>query len=234
MLFIAAAAPLLADTQFRVARMTRTDVPLGKGQCDIRLQIDKEAEVSVRGDAVSVRISAGRDARDDGSECNEPLPGPGLQGFGFEVLDSRGEIILLSTPSPRNGYTAVVRIRDNEGGAGRYHFRLSWRVNGYSGGYSGGFSGGYSERSGPPARNLFGTKEAIQVCQDAVVSRIVDQYRHGDVEIRNIRIDDRPGRRDYVLGEAHARRGFQYAGFTFVCSVDFESGRVRSVDLRRR
>jgi len=170
-LLIATASPLLADTQFRVARMTRNDVPLGKGQCDIRLQIDKEAEVRVRGVEVSVRISSGRDARDDGSECNEPLPGPSLQGFVFEALDSRGEIILLSAPSGRNGYTAVVRIRDNADGEGRYHFRLSWRINGYSG------------QPGPPARNPFGTKEAIQVCQEAVVSRIVDHYRHGDVEI---------------------------------------------------
>jgi hypothetical protein len=219
---IAAMTPLMADTQFRVERMTRNDVPLGKGQCDIRLQVDKDAEVSVRGNVVYIRSSGGREVRDDGSECNEPLPGPSLQGFAFEVLDSRGEIILQSPPSNRNGYSAVVRIRDDAGGPGRYHFRLSWRTN------------GYSERPGPPGRNPFGANEAIQVCQEAVVSRIVDQYRHSDVEIRNIRLDDRPGRRDFVLGEAHARRGFQYTGFTFVCSVDFQSGQVRNVDLRRR
>ena len=42
--------------------MTRDDVPVGKGQCDIRLQVDGEVEVSVRGDRVDVRtiIGAGR------------------------------------------------------------------------------------------------------------------------------------------------------------------------------
>src|SRR5262245_40717145 len=98
--------PVLADTQFRVRRMTRNDVPLGQGQCDIRLQIDNEAEVSVRGDMVYIRTISGRDGRDDGSECNEPLPGRNLEGFRYEVRDSRGEIRLLSEPSPRNGYSA--------------------------------------------------------------------------------------------------------------------------------
>jgi hypothetical protein len=221
--FVVVAMPVMADTQFRAGRMNRNDVPFGKGQCDIRLQIDKDAEVSVRGDLVSVRTLSGREARDDGSECNAPLPGPGLQEFNFEVRDDRGEIILLSAPSGRNGYAAVLRIRDHASGAGRYHFRLSWTMNGYGNG-----------RPGSSARNPFGVQEAIQVCRAAVVSRIVDQHRYGDVDIRSIQLDDRPGRSDYVLGEADARRGMHGSSFTFVCSVDFDSGRVRSVEVRKR
>jgi hypothetical protein len=106
--------------------MTRDDVPRGKGQCDIRLQVDDQVEVSVRGDDVSVRTVSGQDARDDGSECNAPLPPDDIRGFNFEVKDSRGEIRLVEEPSRRNGGRAVVRIRDSPGGFGRYHFRLSW------------------------------------------------------------------------------------------------------------
>ena len=51
--FIVAVLPVLGDTQFSTKRMTRDDVPVGKGQCDIRLQIDQAAEVRVRGDLVS-------------------------------------------------------------------------------------------------------------------------------------------------------------------------------------
>jgi hypothetical protein len=222
-LFVVLVMPVVADTQFRTGRMTRDDVPLGKGQCDIRLQIDKEAEVRVHGDMVSVRTFSGREAHDYGSECNEPLPGADLQGFNFEVRDSRGEIILLSPPSRRNDFTAVVRIRDSASGAGRYHFRLSWRINGYGSGHS-----------GPPPRNPFGVEDAIQVCQDAVVSRIVDQHRYGDIDFQNVRADDRPGRNDYIVGEAIARRGFNRSSFSFVCGVDFRSGLVRSVDVRKR
>lgn len=110
--------------------MTRDDVPPGKGQCDIRLQVDNEVEVAVRRDFVNVRTLAGRDARDDGSECNLPLPDRDLVGFNFEVKDSRNEIRLVTEPSRRNDYTAIVHIRDTAGGEGRYHFRLSWQVGG--------------------------------------------------------------------------------------------------------
>jgi len=128
------------DTQFRVRQMTRDDVPRGKGQCDIRLQVDNTAEISVRGDMVFVHTLAGRDPRDDGSECNVPLPDHDLRGFRFEVRDSRNEIRLVSEPTRMNRFTAVVYIRDSAGGEGRYVFRLSWEREG----------GGYSTAPPPP------------------------------------------------------------------------------------
>jgi hypothetical protein len=130
---LTASLPALADTRFRVRQMTRNDVPLGTGQCDIRLQIDGEAEVSLRGDTVYIRTITGRDGRDDGSECNEPLPGRDVQDFEFSVRDSRGEIRLLAEPSRQSGSSAVVRIRDSKGGEGRYHFRIKWRLTGGGG-----------------------------------------------------------------------------------------------------
>jgi hypothetical protein len=238
-LFFVLALPAMADTQFRVRQMTRGDVPLGKGQCDIRLQVDGEAEVSVRSQTVSVRTISGRDPRDDGSECNEPLPERNLQGFNFEVMDRRGDIALLSQPSPRNGFTAVVRIRDSQGGEGRYHFRLSWQM---TGGGNEGRGGDYGREGGREERGRdydrqggnFGFDQAIRVCQDAVTDRIWNQYRYRDVGFENVRADDRPGRNDYVIGDAIARHGRDRDRFLFDCSVDFRSGRVRSVEVRRR
>ena len=125
---LCAALPALADTQFRIRRMTRDDVPMGKGQCDIRLQVDNEVRISVRGDSVFARTLAGRDPSDDGSECNMPLPDRPVPDFHFQVVDSRNEIRLLEEPSPRNGFSAIVYIHDTAGGAGRYHFRLSWEM----------------------------------------------------------------------------------------------------------
>jgi hypothetical protein len=133
LLALGAALPALADTQFQIRRMTRNDVPPGKGQCDIRLQVDNEVEVSVRRDMVMIRTIAGRDPRDDGSECNAPLPDRNLEGFNFQVIDSRNEIRLVAEPSRRNDFTAVVHIRDSAGGEGRYHFRLSWVIGGSGG-----------------------------------------------------------------------------------------------------
>ena len=127
---LCAALPALADTQFQIRRMTRTDVPPGKGQCDIRLNVDNEVDVSVRGDRVMIHTLAGREPSDVGSECNVPLPDRDLQGFNFQVIDSRNEIRLVAEPSRRNNFTAIVHIRDSAGGEGRYHFRLSWAIGG--------------------------------------------------------------------------------------------------------
>ncbi len=140
-----AALPALADTRFQVRRMTRDDVPAGKGQCDIRLQVDGQADVAVRGDLVSIRTLSGRDTRDDGSECNVPMPTREFRGFNFEVIDKRGDIRLMTEPSRRNDYSAIVAIRDSAGGEGRYHFRLSWMTPGNDFGRNPG-----SDR--PPAR----------------------------------------------------------------------------------
>jgi hypothetical protein len=79
---LGAALPAMADTRFRVRQMTRDDVPSGTGQCDIRLQVDGEAEVGLRGNMLFVRTISGRDARDDGSECTRQL----LQSKGKEKL----------------------------------------------------------------------------------------------------------------------------------------------------
>jgi hypothetical protein len=108
----------------------RDDIPQGKGQCDIRLQVDDQVEVTVRRDMVFLHTLSGREARDDGSECNVPLPDRELRGFTFEVKDSRNEIRLTREPDRRNDFSAVVYIRDSDGGYGRYHFRLSWFLGG--------------------------------------------------------------------------------------------------------
>lgn len=230
-LLLLVCTPALADTQFRARRMARSDVPLGKGQCDIRLRIDNEVEVSVRGDLVSLRTISGREGRDDGSECNEPLPEGNVEGFHFEVRDRRGDLVLLAEPSRRNGFRAIVRIRDSEGGEGRYHFRLSWQMTG--GGYSSGSEPGY-DRGDRERRGDSGLALAIEACGDAVTEKIAYDYRMSGVAIQNIRADNGPGRNDYIVGEATAGRGRTTAAFSFACRVDFNSGRVRTVDVRRR
>src|SRR5690242_15518859 len=107
--FLAAGAILIipdranADTDFTARRMTRNDVLLCKGQCDIRLRVDGGVEVSVQQDRVHVRTLNGRDAVDAGSECNEPIPARALNGFNFEKMDGRGDVQLLAPPERQSG-----------------------------------------------------------------------------------------------------------------------------------
>jgi hypothetical protein len=125
--------------------MTRTDVPPGKGQCDIRLQVDGDAEASVRGDMLVIHNIAGREPRDDGSECNASLPDRDAPGFNFQAVEGRDQMRLLAPPDRRNGFAAVVRIHDGPGGEGRYAFRLTWQMTGAT-----GFPQGRPEPNFPP------------------------------------------------------------------------------------
>jgi hypothetical protein len=125
---VLACSTLWGDAQFRVKQTTRNDIPAGKGQCDIRLQVDNEAEIRFHRDQVMIHTISGRDPYDDGSECNAPMPDRDFGGFNFEVMDSRNQIRLVEPPSFRNDFNAVVYIHDTDGGQGRYHFRISWAL----------------------------------------------------------------------------------------------------------
>lgn len=74
------------------------------------------------------------------------MPARLLEGFNFEKLDGRGEMQLLSPPDRQSGFRSVVRIRDSQGGDGRYHFRLSWQLDGGGLGRPGGGLGGPGPR----------------------------------------------------------------------------------------
>jgi hypothetical protein len=119
--------PAYADIHF-TARPMAGDVPRGKGQCNIRLLVDDAVEVSVHGDRVDVRNISGGDAHDNESECSAPMPNRDFEGFQFSVKEKRNEMRLTEPPSGRNGYRAVVFIRDSAPGEGRYDFRISWKL----------------------------------------------------------------------------------------------------------
>jgi hypothetical protein len=242
--FFALARPARADLDFQVKRMTRTDVPAGKGQCDIRLQVDGEVEVTFRADRVRVHTISGRDARDDGSECNQPMPTRSFAGFNFEVLDKRNQINLTAGPDRPTGYGAVVRIRDDDNGYGRYHFRVSWQLgsaeSGPGSGRDGGGSGpGYSRYGdhGPdyrPNTPPSPAARAINACSDAVRDRINRDYHFANVDIQNPKADDRPGRKDWIMGDATGHRDRNAGYFSFSCQADFSTGQVHSVYVKRR
>ena len=46
-----------------------------------------------------------------------------------QVLQGRGRVDVIQQPSARNGYTAVIRLRDPAGGAARYRIAAYWEGN---------------------------------------------------------------------------------------------------------
>jgi hypothetical protein len=126
---VLSAIPACADSRFSITIIPRPELPPGKGQCDIRLSIDSEVKITLRRDQIIVHTVSGEDARDDGSDCNIPLPDHDVQNFTIQPVDSRSEIRILERPSARDNFGLVVRILDSAAGFGRYHFRVSWDVS---------------------------------------------------------------------------------------------------------
>ena len=121
-----ATVPTWADTHFRVGPMSHYNAPMGKGQCDIRLQVDDEVEVTLRRDTVTIHTLSGQDARNDQSECSGPMPDRDLRDFAFQIVERRNDMQMVQPPSRENNFALTVHIHDTAGGSGRYHFRVNW------------------------------------------------------------------------------------------------------------
>jgi len=70
--------------------------------------------------------------------------------------------------------------------------------------------------------------EAIRVCEDSVLLQAEDRLRTRQLSFEGVSIDDNPGRNDWVNGNFVVHRYNRDEWYRFSCSVDFESGRVRS------
>jgi hypothetical protein len=192
----------------------------GNGRCTIEVTVDRAAEVEISGDVGILTTLEGQPAAWRRFQCNAPLP---AQPRDFRVDGGgRGNVRMVQDPR-RAGGRAVIRVNDPKGGRGNYTFELRWR-----------------ERGLPPPPNPapwpgpggFPMEKAIHVCRDAVTDRLSrDGYEY--ITIDRIIPDDNPGRHDWITGRAHGDRGNGTRRFSFSCSVDFSSGRVRSVNVQR-
>ncbi|MBL8221626.1 MAG: hypothetical protein JNL62_20495 [Bryobacterales bacterium] len=117
------------DPVFRPKQMRDYNPRAADGRCIIRVRLDDESDVELRGDRVLLRTITGRPGRDDGSECSQPLPAGGFSKFAFRGIDGRGEVRLVQEPRPGNQWTAIVAIRDKKGGDEGYTFELSWSAD---------------------------------------------------------------------------------------------------------
>jgi hypothetical protein len=94
-------------------------------------------------------------------------------------------------------------------------------VSVWAAGARGGNGGGGSNR------------RAIDNCQRAVEQRL-NRDGYGQVDFRSINVDTRPGRGQWIVGDARANGRNRQDAFDFSCYVNFDSGEIRSVDVNRR
>ena len=129
-LSIAASASIATAQYGRRDNNTRERILEWQGQVDreIRIQIDnRRASVIEVGSNERTR----RRVNMYGSIPNRPGT------LYVQVLQGRGRVDVIQQPSARNGYTAVIRLRDPDGGAARYRIAAYWEGDRWSRGRRG-------------------------------------------------------------------------------------------------
>jgi|SRR5579872_964638 len=242
-------AAALAVAAYAQAPDTRRAVITGgneeHGKCTIEVVVDSVAEVEVRGDMATIRTLSGQRSYFRRFQCNRLMPA-NPPAFRFEGVDGRGRQTLVRDPG--RGGVAVVHIEDPKSGSEGYTFDLIW--------------GGHEALPPPPPPPPPGpgpgdrdrgerdrgdrdrgdrgdfpvdtAERAVRGCREAIRDRAADQLNARDIDFRRINVDDAPGRRDWVIGVFEVRRGPEYGHrYRFSCSVNLDTGRVRSADFQR-
>lgn len=88
-------------------------------------RVDGEIEVEVRGSAVRERHISGQAPFNVRSNSGWSLPRRDVS-VRVNKLRGRGRVEVVEQPSSRNGYVAVIRISDSQGGADDYELEISW------------------------------------------------------------------------------------------------------------
>lgn len=237
----------LAITAGFANAQTRTATFVGggdaaRGKCTIEVVVDGSAQVEVRGNSATLRNTGGQAPQWRRFECTGPMPA-NPANFRFAGVDGRGRQTLARDPGNNRG-TAVIEIEDSQGGAEGYTFDLFW---GERPPVAGGFQDGRGDRNDrgfrPPedrpgdrgefrGRRRMTEQEALDVCRHSVRDQAMDRFRTPNIDIRNVALDNNPGRRDWITGDLVVRRRFGRQDiYRFTCSVNFDTGLVRSTHI---
>jgi hypothetical protein len=91
-----------------------------------RGHVDHYVELRIQGDRVQSRERQGAQTLNEGASFTSPLPRADSQVL-VRKRAGRGRVDLVQQPSRSNGYTAVIAISDESGGADDYELEMAWR-----------------------------------------------------------------------------------------------------------
>ncbi len=211
-----------------------------RGKCTIEVVVDTAAELEIRGNRAILRNIAGQPPQWRRFECTGALP-RNPADFQFQGIDGRGRQTLVQDPR-NSGGAAVIRIEDTAGGSEGYTFDILWGSgygqgpvrNDQSGGaYNGGGFG--IGRSGGGRAQRFTTQQAVQVCESSIRQQAEQRFRTRNINFRGTSLDNNPGRQDWVMGMFDVQRSpGRGESYRFSCSVNFDTGQVRSAQIGTR
>jgi hypothetical protein len=89
--------------------------------------VDNEVEIRLQGRRMDERVLSGGAIRDErGSVLGDGIPRRDAQ-IVISQAQGRGTVYVAQQPSAYNSYTAVIRVRDPQGGYGFYNFEVDYR-----------------------------------------------------------------------------------------------------------
>ena len=91
-----------------------------------RGRVDHYVELRIQGDRVQSRERQGSPTINEAASFTSPLPRADIQVF-VRKRAGRGQVGIIQQPSRWNGYTAVIAINDESGGADNYEIEVAWR-----------------------------------------------------------------------------------------------------------
>lgn len=209
---------------FQVRRSNDYSEDRRDGRCRVRVRIDDEADVELRGDTIRIHVIKGGPGRDEGTECNAPLPTSGnITNFRFRGIDGRGTPRLVQEPAARNQYVAVVNIQDPRGGSEGFTYELTWNWDGQGGG-SGGSGGGGFFPGGPSDQAV-----VERACLSELRNRLGREQRLSVQSLFDTRRETAFGGRDILAGSMNLLRNQQRETGTFRCTFYARDNRVEDV-----
>lgn len=215
-LVFASAGMAQVEIQLRVRQQPGWDPRAREGRCDVRVWVDHQAELRMRGDGIFVRTLEGARSYDEGSACSQPLPYNSVRDFQVHQTAGRNRVNLVQMPDRMNNYSALLSINDDQGGGDHYAFEVTWR----------------SEEVAPNAPAPF--FDDIRACQESVRQRFLSRNGRGaylDFDGSADRQNQNQGR-ELIRGRGAAKNQNDSRDLTYSCVVDSRSGKVQSGDYR--
>lgn len=99
----------------------------GSGMLHWSGAVDGEVDIRLQGRSIDYQNVSGQRPFDVRSEVSGRPLGNGSGGVEVRANQGRGSVYVVQQPSAFNGYTALIRVRDPQGGYGRYDFDVIWR-----------------------------------------------------------------------------------------------------------
>ncbi len=204
------------DVQLRLGRKPGWDPRAREGRCEMRVWVDHQAELRLRGENINVRTLEGSKSYDEGSSCSHPMPYNSVRNFQFHQTGGRNQVSLAQQPSRMNNYTALFAINDEQGGGDHYAFEVTWAAD--------------EDVQQAPAAFF----DDVRACQETVRQRFLSRNSRGayvDFEGSAERLGENQGR-ETIHGRGSARDREASREITYSCLVTPRTGQVQSGDYQ--